>query len=218
MFNSIGPIYPSAGASGGSSSTPTLQQVTMAGNTTTLGMRVDGVISALGGIVQINNHMYVLSSGNPVIDLNAGGNNMNLFNFTAFTGFSFFANNFGSGGPGFNMFSASGSQVLRQICSALVAGTGGTMSIDWRFKGGTPALLSDLAHGTYTATVSGVSIVIPHGLPYTPTYANVVAKNAGARTIFLAGYFLSYTSTNIIMSLTASVLSTAVSIDWSALQ
>lgn len=60
---------------------------------------------------------------------------------------------------------------------------------------------------------------IPHGLPFTPSFASISAKNSPTATLLAGGYYLAYDDTNIGVILTVATIGTPnLSIDWFALK
>ena len=104
-----------------------------------------------------------------------------------------------------------------------IVGTGRQVAINFRsIATGTNqvAYLSDLPHGNFTAgAFTGVTITIPHGLGYTPTFATIVAKNTATASALMGGYYIAYGAANIVVTLLVNVaVPIALNVDWSALQ
>ena len=74
-------------------------------------------------------------------------------------------------------------------------------------------------NGNYTATGTTAATVysIPHGLPYIPGYADIVARNADTATLLEGGWYLAYDAVNITLTLLVPTAGTPlINIDWIA--
>jgi len=204
-------------ASGGVNSIDPVNRLLLADDASTL------VNYSAPGALQVTTELQVLdASSNPGVDLQAdigSGAYVNIYSFSANNGASMFA---GAAGAGWSLSDNSGADTLTFNCPTL-SGSGAN-TVGFRATSGTVALLSDVpvvgaGNFSVTGTTGATSYTIPHGLPFTPVLATVVAKNADTATLLAGSYYLAYDATNIVVTLLAATVGTpSINLDWIAAQ
>lgn len=182
----------------------------------------DQVLSVQNAIKVLNatlDEAVALESEN--VDLNGSSVNIESVSFTGRPGAALQAGSLGLFGSTMILYYRSGADAMF-FTGKDIFGTSRQTGINFRSIGtqtNDVAYLSDLPHGNFTiGTFVGVTITIPHGLPNTPTFATIVAKNAASATALVGGYYLTYDSANIVVTLLVNVaVAIALNLDWSAL-
>ena len=234
LFRWTGTVWVQELSNSGGGGTPSLQAVTAVGNTTNIAVEIDNTLTVAGNVLITNT-----SGSQNILELQCATGNASFLaaSENSTYGYPVLGLYYNQGTPqqygwlikspntGNEMtaYDQGGADQLTFLFPGLYLS--GFTEVEFRPVSATTqvvAYLTDLPHGNYAnGSFTGATITIPHGLGYTPTFASVSPKNAdtGHALIAGAGYYLTYTSSNIVITLsTTVVVAISLNIDWSALQ